>query len=187
MKMTTLRKRFRNPMAFTLIELILVITLMAILAGLVTPALRNSIKKTSDSELKAYAQEVEKQISYVIKTYNTETPKGETPRLAGYNLTTARGMQECLRSANNFSGIYDIELTTIGDAPDPNLYNYIDTIVISVQFFTAENDITPIVNAKGLPCSPEQAVGGAKAYTCKLINLWYIKKGAGSILYATNG
>ena len=51
-----------------------------------------------------------------------------------------------------------------------------------MQFY-AKDATTPIVNAKGVPCSPEQAVSGVKAYSCKLVNLWYIKKGSGSILY----
>jgi len=169
-------------LAFTLVELVVVIALMAILAGLVTPTIRSLSTQTADSELTAYAKNVKKQIDYIITTYNTAIPSGETPRMAGYNLSTARGMQECLRSSNNYSATYDIELTTVSDAPDPHNYNYIDTIVISVQFY-AKDATTPLVNAKGIPCSPEQAVGGAAAYSCRLVNLWYVKKGTDSIFY----
>lgn len=186
MKTTTLRKRLHNPLGFTLVELMLVIALMAILAGLVTPALRNVSSQNSEKELKAYFQNVQRQVGLIRTTYNNAMANGDTPRLAGYNLTSARGMQECLRSSNNNSGIYDIELTTISDAPDPNNYNYIDTIVVCVQFY-AKDSTTPIVNAKGIPCSPEQAINGEVAVKVVVVKLWYIKIDMKSRYYLVGG
>lgn len=175
MKMCKLRRVFKSPLGFTLVELALVIALMGILAAAVTPAIRSGIKKTTDEQLIAYFDDVRKQVGYIRTKYNDATKVGETPRVAGYSLATARGMQELLRSSNNHTDVFDIEVTTISDAPDPNMYNYIDTIVVCVQFY-AKGSSTPMVNAQGNPCSPEQAVGGVSPYSCKVVRIWYIKK-----------
>lgn len=174
MRQLKLYKRLNNPLAFTLVELIIIVALMAILAAAVTPAIRNNINKTSDVELAKCFALVRNQAGRIRNTYNTAIQKGEMPRLGGYNLNSARNMQECLRAANNRPDLYDIEVTTLTTDPDLYSYNYIDTIVVSVQFYTVDDKL--IKNSKGLPCSPEQATGGLVAYSCKIDKIWYIKK-----------
>ena len=175
MKYSSLRKRFKNPLAFTLVELVVVIALLAILASAITPSLRKLQTNKTDQQLQECFKNVQKQAGLIKTTYNNAMKNGEVPRIAGYNLTTAKGIQECLRSSNNDSATYDIEVTTISDTPDPNLYNYIDTIVVCVQFYTKTNTTTPICNDKGVPCSPEQATSGVVPYSISVVRIWYVR------------
>lgn len=179
MKQCRLYKICKNTGAFTMVELVLVIALMAILAAAVVPTINASIGSTSDKERTACFENVRKQAGLIGRTYNTAMAEGSTPKLGGYNLSTARGMQECMRSANNNADIYDVEVTTVNSAPDPANYNYIDTIVVCIQFYT-KSDVL-IKNAKGVACSPEFAAAGVTAYKCEVLNIWYVKKDSDTI------
>ena len=186
MRQCKLRKLYKNPLAFSLVELAVVIALMSILAAAVMPAIKKGLTETTDAELTTYFDAVRSQMGLIKTTYDNATKVGNTPRLAGYDLSTARGMQECLRSANNHSDLFDIEVTTINEAPDPYNYNYIDTIVICVQFYV-KNATTPITNSAGLPCSPEQAVSGVEPYRCQVTRLWYVKKDVKNKIFKQGG
>jgi type II secretory pathway pseudopilin PulG len=167
-------RRLKNPLAFTMVELILVMALMAILAATVIPIINNNSMQTKDSARDTYYSNIKKQAKLLQTTYNDAKKAGQTPRLAGYDLSTARGMQECMRAANNNADVYEIEFTTVNEKPDPNSYNNIDTIVICVQFF-AKGSTEPIINSNGVPCSPEQAAKGEIAYSCRIMKVYYIK------------
>lgn len=184
MRLRRFRKILRNTLAFTMIELVMVVALMAILAAALVPTIRSSATSTSDKQRTTCFQDVRKQTGLVVRTYNTAMAAGNVPRLGGYNLTSARGMQECLRAANNHPDIYDIELTTVNKAPEPTEYNYIDTIVICIQFKT-KSDVL-IKNAQGIACSPEFATAGTQSYKCEAVNLWYVKKDSDTI-FKTEG
>ena len=184
MRHLRLRKLFKNPLAFSLVELVLVVALMALLASAIVPSIKKSMVTTTEKELTSYFTLVEYQAGSIVTTYNQAMTDGITPVLAGYSLTSARGMQECLRSANNHSDVYDVEVCTVYEEPDTSLYNFIDTIVVCVQFYRYNpSDIYhPIllVNKKGLACSPEQAVNGSPDF-CDVLAVWYIKKGTEQI------
>ena len=189
MNQLRLRKIFKNPLAFSLVELVLVVALMALLASLIVPSISKSMVSTTDTQLSKYFELVRYQAGSIRKAYNNALIDGTTPVIAGYSLTTARGMQECLRSANNYSDLFDIEVCTVYEEPDISLYNFIDTIVVCIQFFR-DNPTDPanpilLVNKKGIACLPEQAVNGAPDY-CDVMMLWYIKKGSDRI-YKTGG
>ena len=184
MKNSRLYKICRNAMAFTMVELVLVIALMAILAAAVVPAMNTRFGEASDAQRKTYYDNLVKQVDQMVTTYNTATQQGLTPKLAGYDISSARGMQECLRAANNHADVYDIELTTIASTPDKENYNYIDTIVVCIQFRTKSGSL--IMNSQGKACSPEQASGTVVPWSCAKVNVWYIKKntqGENVILY----
>ena len=185
MKRCRLYKRLRNPKAFTLVELVLVIALMAILSAAVLPSVTNRLNTANDEDLNYYFETVQYQVGTIRTTYNDAMQEGQTPVLAGYFLTTARNIQECLRAANNHSKVFDIEVRTVNVAPDPNDYNYIDTIVVCIQFYTKDKKL--IVNGKGVACSPEQATNGAVAYSCKVVKIWYVKKDLKSRIYRQGG
>lgn len=178
----TIKTSFRSALGFTLVELIIVIAILAIMAAVVVPTFANLRKKTQEDELKRYLADVKIQVAAMKEAYNNALKNEETPRFAGYNISTARGMQECLRGSNNRAEEYDIVVTTISGEPDTVLYNYIDTIVICVQFFwlTADGNYELIVDANGNPCSPEFSKENVVVKRCDFgsddsgVYAWYI-------------
>ena len=92
-------------------------------------------------------------------------------------------MQECLRSANTQSELYDIVVTTVSSAPNTAYFNYIDTMVVCIQFFGETMSGSDLLitcdtaSEHNVPCSPEFGDKGVVPKKCKLMDTWYIHIG----------
>ena len=181
-----MRKIFRSTLGFSLVELIMVIAIMAIIASVVVPTFFSLRASATENEKHGYYNDVVDQARAMVAAYNSALADGETPRLAGYNITTARAMQEFLRSANNRPETYDVVVVTkeIASADYASNFNYIDTIVLCIQFYgpNARNEqqlITRDISAtnKNVPCSPEYGDKGISPTSCTLVSANYYQVG----------
>lgn len=171
MKQLRLYKICKNKLAFSLIELVVVVSLIAILAATVVPVVRSNQDSVSAEQWTVYWETFEEQVKHMGDVFNNAKTEGDTARIGGYSLETARGWQACLRAFNNNDNLYEIEVTTSSTTPRVAYYKYIDTFVVCVNYY---NGTTLIKNSNGA-CSPEKAENGVLATKCKIIKIWWIK------------
>lgn len=138
--MTRLRKICRNKLAFTLVELIVVVAIMALIVGLAVPNLRALDKKRSYDDFSANLSDVLGQADMIVTAFNNwKNSNDRHAWIGGYRVDNPQGMLECLRSENDYGNLFDIELTYDATAPDKAKYNYRDVIIVCVQFYENNN------------------------------------------------
>ncbi len=167
-----LSKALRNAKGFTLVELVVVIAVMAIIAAVAVPTFGSFTKGRKTEDYKTDLADVLTQAAIVVGAFNASVEQDNPAWVGGYRVDTPQGMQECLRAENNYGHLYDVVIVFNPNViPDINQYNYKDTIVVCVQFKTAQSG--DVVTVDGVPSfDPE------RARYAQVLGGWYVVKGS---------
>ena len=144
--MTRLKKICRNKLAFSLVELVVVLAIMALIIGLAVPNLRALDKKRDYDDFSANLEDVLQQANTIVNAFNTyKETNARHAWVGGYRVETPRGMLDCLRTENDYGNLFDIEISFSATAPDKSKYNYRDVIIVCIQFYeNVGNDLVLI-------------------------------------------
>lgn len=178
-----LGKLLRNRLAFTLVELIVTIAIMAIIAAVAVPTFASVSKGRQTADYKADLTDVLWQASIITDAFNASVAAGNPAWVGGYRVDTPQGMQECLRAENNYGHLYEVVVVfNPNELPDATHYNYKDTIIVCVQFKTSQTG--EVVTQDGVP-----TFDVATAKYAQVLGGWYVVKGkaADSVTGKWNG
>ncbi len=107
--MRSLKCLKKNKKGFTLVELVVVLAIMAVLAGVITPSLSVASKNRTREKYKNYCVSILDSAEAIAEAYN----KGANS-IAGYKIVNTRGeidwtnVQECLKVDNTYNYQCDI-------------------------------------------------------------------------------
>lgn len=179
-----LRKLFKSKLGFTLVELLVVIAMMAALAAIAVPSIASMQTKDDEDFWASSCKTVYNNAYTVVKAYNEALAEGRVAKIAGYNIESPVGMQQCLRTENNHASDYEIAVVLSADPPSGSDYAACDTVVVCIQFI--DHDGAVLVNNDGQPIFPAASkrdqIAGAQ-----LVCVWYMDQGQNAPAHTING